>query len=231
MLGLFEQILRQSMDRISSLVLDYIPGLLAALFILAIAFAIARFLQWIIIKIFKGIAIDRFLRRTGLATSPEKLKTPLVAARIIFWLILGTGFLMALNSFDSELTSRIIETAVFLFPKTLVAAAIIIGSVWLGRYFGRSILVWAVNENLPGPRKLAAAVRSLIIFGGVVAAADHLGFARNVFLAAFILVLGGIVLAAGIAFGLGGREFIQHCIHEEKSKSEDTEDKPIWRHL
>ncbi|MBN1566309.1 MAG: hypothetical protein JXA73_00570 [Acidobacteria bacterium] len=231
MLGLLEQIMRQSADRISSQVLNYAPGLLAALFILIIAFAIAKFLQWIILKIFKGISIDRFLRRTGLATSPEKLKTPLLVARVAFWLVLGTGFLIALSSFNSQLTSRIIETAVFLFPKIVVAAAIIIISAWLGRYFGRSILVWAVNENIPGPRKLAAAVRVLFIFAGVVAAADHLDFARSVFLAAFILLVGGLVLACSIALGLSGREFMQRMLHEEKVSSKEIEEQSIWRHL
>jgi hypothetical protein len=231
MLGLLEEIMKQTIDRISSQILVYTPGLLAALFILVIALVLAKSARWIILKIFKGTALDRFLRLTGLATNPEKLKTPQLAAQVVFWLIMGLGFLVALSSFDSKLTSRIIETAVFLFPKVLVAAAIIVISAWLGRYFGRSILVWAVNENMPGPRKLAAAVRLLFIFSGVVAAADHLDFARSVFLAAFILILGGIVLAAGLAIGLGGREFVQHCLHEEKTASEETEKRPIWKHL
>ena len=42
MLGLLEQIMKQTMDRISSQILAYTPGLLAALFILAISFAIAK---------------------------------------------------------------------------------------------------------------------------------------------------------------------------------------------
>ncbi len=231
MLGLLEQIMRQSMDRISSQILDYTPGLMAALFILVIAFAAAKFLQWIILRIFKGNAIDRFLRKTGLATSPEKFKTPQLAAQVVFWLILGSGFLLALSSFNSQLMSRMIETAVFLFPKILVAAAIIVISAWLGRYFGRSILVWAVNENLPGPRRLAAAVRVLFVFAGVVAAADHLNFARSVFLAAFILVLGGIVLAASLAIGLSGRELLQNRMQRDKSQSEETKEDSIWKHL
>jgi hypothetical protein len=231
MLGLLEQIIKQTMDRISSQILAYAPGLLAALFILIIAFAVAKSMQWVVLKIFKGIAIDRFLKRTGLAANAEKLETPKLAAKIVFWLILGSGSLVALSSFDSQLTSRMIETAVFLFPKLLMAAAIIIVSLWVGRYFGRSILVWAVNENIPGPRKLAAAVRVLFTSGGVVAAADHLDFARSVFLAAFVLILGGIVLALSLALGLSGREFIRRYLHEEKSTSEENEKSPIWKHL
>jgi hypothetical protein len=154
-----------------------------------------------------------------------------LAAQVGFWLILGSGFLVALSSFDSQLTSRMIETAVFLFPKILVAAAIIIISAWLGRYFGRSILVWAVNENMPEPRKLAAAVRVLFIFGGVVAAADHLNFAKSVFLAAFILVLGGVILAVSLALGLKGHDVLRHYLNAKRAEPDNEEKRPIWKHL
>jgi hypothetical protein len=84
---------------------------------------------------------------------------------------------------------------------------------------------------MPGPRKLAAGVRVLFIFGGVVAAADHLDFARNMFLAAFILVVGGIVLAASLALGLNGRELLRQRLNEDKSQSTDKEEREIWKHL
>jgi hypothetical protein len=124
------------------------------------------------------------------------------------------------------------ETIVLLFPKLLAAAAIIFIGAWIGRYLGRTTLIWAVNEAMPGPRKLAAFVRALFTFGGVVAAADHLGFARNVFLAAFILVVGGIVLAAALALGLSGRESVRHLLDERKETAEDkVDERPLWRHL
>ncbi len=235
MLGLLEQIVRQAVERISSQVLAYGPGLLAAIFILVVALLIAKFARWLIIKIFKGIAIDRFLRLSGLSSLIDqagRLQISQVAAKTAYWIILVAGILVALNSFDSNLSARLTETIVFIFPKLVAAAAIILAGVWIGRYLGRTTLVWAVNEGLPWPRKLAAFVRALFTFGGVVAAADHLDFAREVFLAAFILVAGGIVLAASLALGLSGPESVRHYLHERKGSSEeDAGDRPLWRHL
>ncbi len=235
MLGLLQQIIKQAVERISSQILAYVPGLLAALFILAVALIIAKLVQWLMIKIFKGVAVDRFLRRSGLSSmigQTDRLQTSHVAARTAYWVILVAGMLVALNSFDSVLSSRVTETIVFLFPKLVVAAAIVVVGAWIGRYFGRTTLVWAVNEELPWPRRLAAFVRALFIFGGVVAAADHLDFARNVFLAAFILVVGGVVLAGSLALGLSGRESVRHYLNErEKTSAESTDDKPLWKHL
>jgi hypothetical protein len=231
MLGLLQQILKQAVDRISSQILANAPGLLAALFVLAVTLIIAKTIRWLLLKMIKGIAIDRFLRKIGFTATTDKWKAPQLAAQVTYGLILAIGALAALNSFNSELTTRAIETVVFLFPKLLIAAAIIFFSAWLGRYFGRSTLVWAVNENMPAPRKLAAIVRAFFVFSGVVAAADHLEFARSVFMAAFVLILGGVVLAAALALGLNGKDALSRYLNDEKEISREDEERPLWRHL
>ena len=234
MFDLLEQILRQAVERVSSQILAYAPGLLAAIFILAVAFFIAKFVRWFIIRIFKGIAVDRFLRRSGLSSmigQAGRLQTSIIVAKTTYWIILVAGMLVALSSFNSDLSSRVTETIVFLFPKLVAAAAIIIIGAWIGRYLGRTALVWAVNEGMPWPRKLAAFVRALFTFGGVVAAADHLNFARNVFLAAFILVVGGTVLAASLALGFSGRDSVRRYLQEKEGTAENGDDRPLWRHL
>ena len=231
MLSLLEQILKQAMERVSSQVMNYAPGLLAALFILIVTVILAKSVRWLLLKLIKGISIDRFLSKVGLHTDVDAWKTPRLAAQCAYGLILVLGALSALNSFNSELTSHLIETAVLLFPRILIAAAIIVITAWLGRYFSRSTLIWAVNENLPAPRKLATAVRIFFIFCGAVIAADHLDFARTVFIAAFVLILGGIVLSASIALGINGKEALRRCFKKEEEDPSDAEDKSLWKHL
>ncbi len=117
--------------------------------------------------------------------------------------------------FGTDLTTQIIQSFVFLLPKLVVAGLILLAGAWLGQYLGRSMLVWAVNENFPSPRRLAAVVRILIMFVAVVVAADQLNFARSVFLAAFIIFVGGAVLAASLAIGLGSGS-VQRFLEERE---------------
>ncbi len=235
MFHLMEQVVRQAVERVSSQIMTYGPGLLAAVFILLVAVVVAKFARWLVMRIFKGVALDRFLRLSGLSSMLDKagrLQTSQVVAKAAYWIILLIGILLALNSFDSELSARVTETVVFLFPKLVAAAAIILIGIWIGKYLARTTLVWAVNEGLPWPRRLAAFVRALFTFGGVVVAADHLDFARNVFFAAFILVVGGIVLAASLALGLSGPESVRHYLRNRKEVSQESADeRPLWKHL
>jgi hypothetical protein len=138
--------------------------------------------------------------------------------------------------FDTQLTTQMIESFVFLLPKMVVAGLILLAGGWLAQYLGRSMLVWAVNESLPAPRRMAAAVRVVIMFVAVVVAADQLNFARNVFLAAFIILVGGAALAASLAFGLSGGTTLRRVLDERREEAGEgregeSRERSLWNHL
>jgi hypothetical protein len=69
------------------------------------------------------------------------------------------------------------------------------------------------------------------VFAAVVVAADQLDFGRNVFLAAFIMLVGGAALAASLALGLGGREAIRRHLEKELAPPEQQAERSLWNHL
>jgi hypothetical protein len=234
MIQLAEQIARDTMERLSRLMTNHLPGLLAALFILLVAWGIATAAHILLIRIFRGARIDRFLRRSGLASllpgEGSARATPM-AAKGAYWAILTAGSLLALSAFDSQVTSRTIEWVLLMVPKFLVGAAILLAGVWISRYLGRSALVWAFNEGAPYPRRLGQAVRVVVIFVAVVVAADFLNFARNVFLASFVLIVGGAILAGALALGLGGRKAVERYLEGKESEIPEKPEEAVWKHL
>jgi len=234
MIETLHTIMEGAVERLSYQVTTILPGLLAGLVILLGAYLIARGVYWLLQRIFKGIALNRFLVQSGISTMLDRSgrfnATRLVAATS-YWIILLVGCLTALSAFDTNLTSRIIERVVFLFPALVTAALIVLGGAWLGQYLSRSTLVWAVNEGIPSPRRLSAVVRLIILFVAVVVAADQLSFARNVFFAAFIILVGGAVLAGSLALGLGSRGVVQRYFERKASDSEMPMERSLQDHL
>jgi len=229
-----QEILQGVLVRLRFQATTYLPSLLAALITLLGAYLAAVLVRRFLNRIFKGIAVDRFLRRSGLAFMLDRsgrLRATRLVSEAAYWLILLTGFLTGLSIFDTELTSQITQNFVFLLPKIVVAGLILLGGLWLGQYFGRGTLVWAVNEGLPSPRRLAGAVRIVTMFVAVVVAADQLNFARSVFLAAFIILIGGAVLAVSLALGLGGRDAARKFFQDKSEAAGESDDRSLWTHL
>jgi len=229
-----QKVLEGALDRLQLHLTTYLPSLLAAVIVALGAFAMALLARWLVYRIFKGLTIDKFLRRSGVAYMIDqsgRFRATRLVAETVYWAILLTGLLTGLSVFGTDLTSQMISGFVFLLPKLVVAGVILLAGAWLSQHLGRSVLVWAVNESLPAPRRLAAVVRFFIMFVAVVAAADHLNFARTVFLAAFLLLTGGAVLAASLAAGLGAGGVLRRYIEEKREQDQHPAERSLWTHL
>jgi hypothetical protein len=234
MLEIAERIARDTLERLSRLTTAHLPALLAALFILLLAWFLAAGARWLLMRVFRGARIDQFLRRSGLSSllpGEGPVRATQMAARGSYWAILTGGFLLALSAFDTQLTSRMIEWVLFMVPKILAGAVILVAGLWVSRYLGHSALVWAFNENIPHSRQIGQAVRIVVIFVAVVVAADNLNFARNVFLASFILIIGGAILASSLALGLGGRKIVERYLEGKDSENTEEPEPTGWKHL
>jgi len=233
MIGTLHEILEQSWRRLAETATAIIPPLLAGIVILLVAWVVAVLLRLLLVRLARTAWLDRFLLESGVCSAMGRSRplqaAPLVAATI-YWLVLLIGLLTALNAFNTALTNRIVEGAVFLLPKLAVAALILVAGVWLAQFLARSVLVWAANEGVPQPRKLSSGVRVLVVFLAVVAAADHLNFARTVFLGAFLLLVGGLVLAGSIALGLSAHYALRRRLTAPSGTGEG-EERSLWDHL
>jgi hypothetical protein len=235
-----KKVLESALERLQYQVTTYLPALLAALTLVLGAYLSALLARWLIYRIFKGLAIDKFLRQSGVAflvdpsgrlVDPSgRLRATRLVAETVYWCILLSGFLLGVNVFGTDLTNQIVRSFMSLLPRLFVAGLILLGGTWLGQYLGRSMLVWAVNENFPSPRRLAAVVRILIMFVAVVVASDQLNFARSVFLAAFIIFVGGAVLAASLLIGLG-RGSVRRFLEEKSDQTGESGERSLWSHL
>jgi len=233
MVDILKTVVRDAVARLNHQVTTYLPSLLAAAVMVIGAYLTALLVRWLIYRIFKGFAVDKFLRESGVVyiLAPSgRLQATRIVAETAFWCILLSGFLLGLNVFGSDFTTQIQQGIVSLLPKLFVAGLILLSGSWLSQYLGRGALVWAVNENLPSPRRLATGVRTLVIFAAVVVAADQLQFSSKVFFAAFIIIVGGAVLAASLAIGLGNRG-VRQLFEERKDRGQDSAERSLWSHL
>jgi hypothetical protein len=234
MVQTLQKVLESMLDRLYKYVTIYLPSLLAAVILFLGAYVVAVVARWLLYRIFKGPAIDKFLRQSGLAFMLDpsgRLRATRLVAETVYWCFLLSGFLLGLSVFDTDITTQITQNLIFLMPKLVVAGVILLGGVWLGQYLGRSMLVWAVNENIPGARRLAVLVRIVVMFVAVVVAADQLDFARSVFLAAFIILVGGGVLTASLAIGLSGSGLRRFLGTQKEETVQDSSERSLWNHL
>ena len=233
MTGTLRKVLEDALERLHSQVTAHLPAFLAAVILMLGAWIVAASLRWLIYRIFKGLAIDKFLRQSGLALMIDRsgrLRATRLVAESVYGGVLIGGALMGLSVFNTDLTMQITQGFVSLLPKLLVAGMILLAGAWLSQFLGRSMLVWSVNEGLPYSRRLAALVRILILFVAVVVVADQMNFARGVFLTAFVILIGGAVLCAALTIALGAAGSVRKYL-DEKREAHESGERSLWTHL
>ena len=87
-------------------------------------------------------------------------------------------------------------------PNVLASAFLLLCGVLLGNFLAEAALIAAVNARIPEARFIAHLVRwSLFLFTGAMVL-TQLGIAKEIVVAAFCIIFGGIVLALAIAVGV-----------------------------
>lgn len=229
-------ILRDVLARLQVQATTFLPSIIAAGIVILGALLTAVVVRRILYRIFKGATIDRFMRRTGLAHLIDPsghLRATRIASETAYWSILIVGVLAGLSVFGTDLTAQLIQNFVFLIPRLVISMLIVLGGAWLSQYLARCMLVWAFNEDLPHPRRMATGVRVLVLFVATVVAADQLDFARSVFLTAFVILVGGLVLTLSLALGIGASGRVREYLNEDQRRRDrkEKEERSLWTHL
>jgi small-conductance mechanosensitive channel len=149
----------------------------------------------------------------------------LIISRIIGWLTIISFSILSLRSLSVPAIERILEKFILYLPNVFVAAVILFLGYLLGNFLGRATLVAAVNAGIKLSSLIARLVRLTVILLALTMALEQLGIGKGTIVIAFSMILGGVVLALAIAFGLGGRdiakEFLEKKIKGEEEKKDD----------
>ena len=189
-----------------------------------IVYGVLRVLQFD--RLCDRIGVGMVVERTGLARSCSNL-----AGEVVRGLIVLTALLAGLNALGTPLTRNLVERTFLYLPHLLAAVLILIVGVLVSRFLGRSVLIAAVNENLPSARLLAGLTRFFVMVVTVVAALDELGIGRTTIIVTFAITFGGLVTAAAIAFGLGARDLARDLLLSQFRPKAPVDAKDTMHHL
>ena len=154
-----------------------------------------------------------------------------MAGQIVQGIIILTALLAGLNAMRTQWTTNLVERFFLYLPHLLAALLVLVVGVLVSRFLGRSVLIAAVNAGIASARLLAGLTRFFVIVLAVVAALDEVGIGRTTIIVTFAILFGGLVTAAAIALGLGGRELAREFLQSQFGPRRGPEIEDTMRHL
>ncbi len=178
-------------------ILAAIPRILSAALWLGIAFLAARLLKSIIEAVLPPAGFDRAVHSVGIvpaSTSPSR-----VVANVVFVVVMLGAGIEAARQLGGETIAQFLAEITALGARVLFGTLIILAGIFLARMVAG--LVGSTGDG----GFTQTLVRAGIIALAVAIGLRFMGLANEIVILAFGLILGSAALAAGLAFGLGGR--------------------------
>jgi small-conductance mechanosensitive channel len=127
---------------------------------------------------------------------------------IVFWVVILIFCSIAAHALGLDTIERLIDRFVTFLPNLLIAAIIIGLGIWFGILAGRFTRAFGISAKIEEANLLGKGVQYLIIVIAAGTALEQLNLATQFLFGAFLILLG----ALGLAFGLAGKDKAREII-------------------
>jgi hypothetical protein len=221
--------LSQAMHELARGFAHYLPRLIVMLILAFAGWAVAYVAKVVLRSILRLIQFDRLAENAGAAQLLTKAALPSateLVSRFVFWVVWLGFVLLGVSVLGILGLQEQIGKFFYFLPRLFVAMFILFVGLLAASFFSRAALLAAVNANVPSPRVLSLATRSIIIVFVLSIAFEELGIAEQTMLVAFGIGFGALMLGLAIAFGIGGRNLAQRFLERRfvRGKKDENED-------
>jgi hypothetical protein len=193
-----------------SLFLGAIPRIIGFLVILVIGWLISGALAAGVAALLRAVkfnvlaqnsGLQGFIHNMGLRTDPSGL-----LANIVKWFVRLIVLVVAFDALGLPAVSEVLQQFLLWIPNLVVAVVVLVIAGLAANALSNLVRGATAQAGFDNPDVLATIARVAVWAFGIVVAVNQIGIAQELVNTLFMGFIGALALAAGLAFGLGGRD-------------------------
>jgi hypothetical protein len=203
-------------------VFSFIPRLVGFLVILFVGWLVGIAVAKVLTALLRKIGFERLSNRIGMTRMEQRMGIKMDSAQILgkiaFWFIFLIFLVPATDALGVPTISNVLNMLVDYVPNIFVAVLVLFLGTILGVLAGDIIRGTATASKMGHPEILGNIVRWAIIGFACLIALEQLKIAPALITVLFAAVVGGLALAFGLSFGLGGRDSAQRLLSRSEGR-------------
>lgn len=204
-------------QNIGGAIVAFIPSLISALILFLVGWVIGALVGQVITSILRRINIGSFFERLGLGKEAGKFDWPGFLGWLVEWFIIFIFLVSVFDALGLPQISQFIRDIAAYIPNIIAAVLIIIFGAIIADGVSRLIGEASKTSRAIPSGLLAAAGKWAVLIFAVFAALVQLRIAPTIIEIFFAGIVAVLVIALGLAFGLGGQEWAKRVIEEISS--------------
>jgi hypothetical protein len=189
----------------------FLPRLLLALLVVAVGWLLAKGARFAVERALRAINFNVLTERAGtdnfLKQAGMRGDTTTLFGLVAFWLVILATLIIAFNGLGLTYITDLLGKVVLFTPKLLVAMLLIVFGSYCARFVGNAIHSYCVEAGIPDADMLGRIVRYVIMTLVVMIALSQVEIGGDIVQRTFLIILGGLMLALALAFGIGGKDW------------------------
>jgi hypothetical protein len=153
--------------------------------------------------------LDGFLRQGGMQGDTTSLFGVLV-----YWLVILASLLIAFNGVGLIYIADLIGKVLWFVPNVFVALLVLAFGSYFARFIGDTVTSYCRNIKLQDAVFVGKLAQYAVMVFVVLIALDQIKVGGDIVRESFLVILGGIVFALALAFGLGGKDWAAERIED-----------------
>ena len=201
-----------------SIIYSFIPTVLGVLAALVVGGLVARETGKLVAAVLKRIHVDKMSHDIGLTHTLEVggIKRPVsdLIGTVITWGITITALVIALTYAGVTIIGPITGPVMAYVPNVLTGVITLMVGMVLAHIVSVFVRLIAANTGMPRPDMLSTFTRWAVVLMAVGIFVDKIGFGFLLTGAPLTMLVGGLSLGLGLAFGLGGKDHASHYLNK-----------------
>ena len=204
------QAMIEPMQALVTKLLAFAPNIIAALLMLILGYIIAKFISFLISRLFARIGINKLSDKVGLSSTiagagfDSKLSHMMGA--VFFWIVMLTFIVSAAEALGLERVSGTIDDFVLYLPKVIAASIILLIGLFVSNFVRNGIKTGASAVSADYSKVLSNAAYGFLVVISVVLAISQLDIDVTLINRVLQILLLTVAVAVMLSMGLGTKE-------------------------
>jgi small-conductance mechanosensitive channel len=211
--------------------IDYAPLLFLALMVIILGWIIAKVVKWVLHRALKSIKFDDLLEKVGVSRMLAKIKPDLSGAKIIaglmYWLVMLVFIMASCDMIGVGAVSDAVGAFFSYLPTLLVALVIFILGAYIADLIRNMIYTAANSIGISGAKAISNIVYYVLFIFIAITALNQAGVDTSIITANVTIILGAILLAFALAYGIAARGLVKNLLASYYGKGKFQEGQTI----
>ncbi|WP_080058872.1 mechanosensitive ion channel family protein [Spirosoma aerolatum] len=225
------EIIRNTFQTLINQFVEFVPRLLGAIVILLIGIGFARLVAMIVRRVLGKVGFDKIGNRLNEISIIKQLKTEIklseIIAKVLYYFILLVFIKASTEKLGVGAITEMVASLINFIPKLIAAAIMLQVGVLIADALRAAVINVCQSFNIASGRLLSMIVFIFFLIVTVISALGQAGINTELLESSFNLIIGGVIFAFAIGYGIASRDLMANIISSFYTKNKYKEGQVI----